>query len=97
MFSIVTKDHTSPTRDLATKPAWKRARPPTGFTTPDESCRLNAQQVVDLVAKADSPYTTVTQVLHWYQLGEPLSEGANQPGYGFVATFGSTDAPYQAS
>lgn len=55
-----------------------------------------------------SPYTTGTQVLHWYEdcwvnaLGDcgfsnEILPGQSLSGFSFIAAFGPTDAPYQAS
>ena len=59
----------------------------------------------------DSPYTTGTEVLHWYtcfgEFGEncfgenvfpnAIFPGDQQAGFSFEASFGPTGAPYQAS
>lgn len=47
----------------------------------------------------NSPFTTVTQVLHWYTL-EPIDmidPLGSLGGFSFVADYGPTNAPYQAS
>ena len=61
-------------------------------------------------AGAGSPFTSVTQVLHWYSicwaaggescegaLQDAISPGGSLSGFGYVAEFAETDAPYQAS
>ncbi len=56
-------------------------------------------------AGADSPFTTATQVLHWYNelwigegfAGDGIFPGDSLAGFGFTADFGPTAAPYQAS
>lgn len=61
----------------------------------------------------DSPYTTGTEVLHWYTCGgfgefgegcfgegggfDSIFPGGSLDGFGFEASFGPTGAPYQAS
>lgn len=65
-----------------------------------------------LYAGATSPFTTVTQVLHWYTTCQPndecnfagifpdgfgFSETNSLGGFSFVANYGPTGAPYQAS
>ena len=63
-------------------------------------------------AGADSPFTHVTEVLHWYsicwvqttiqppcewELQDAIFVGDNLSGFGFTAVFDETAAPYQAS
>lgn len=50
-------------------------------------------------AGAGSPFTTATQVLHWYtnDFGAAIAAQDSLGGFGFVAAFGPTAAPYQAS
>ncbi len=57
-------------------------------------------------AGANSPFTTATQVLHWYnvawaadnsQIGGGIFPFSSLAGFGFTADFGPVAAPYQAS
>ena len=47
----------------------------------------------------DSPFTDVTQVLHWFTMeaGAAIQAQSSLSGFSFVANFGPTAAPYQAS
>ncbi len=45
-----------------------------------------------------SPFTTATQVLHWYiDDASSIAPQASLGGFGFDAAYGSIAAPYQAS
>lgn len=50
-------------------------------------------------AGVGSPFTTATQVLHWYtnNFAAAIAPQDSLGGFGFVAKFGPTAAPYQAS
>ncbi len=48
----------------------------------------------------DSPYTTGTEVLHWYadaESGTFIDHESSLGGFGFDAAYGATNSPYQAS
>lgn len=52
----------------------------------------------DPLYRADSPFNSATQVLHWFnQTGLGIGPGNSQSGFSIIAGAGPIDAPYQAS